>query len=205
MLRTAHEARIRPIEGFLLRRNRHEGPLPPRAVVTQVTFEPEVRDGLLAECSGLSGLIEWLDSIDRRPGLAELDHHLNGLEVNLPALKRCIGYADDGYQRNVIKKSKFYELVAVCWLPGQETPIHDHVGSDCAFLIVDGTSTETIHETNEEGHAYPINVRHYQPGEVCAAEEPDIHRVSNDTDSELVNLHIYTPPLHAYNIYAPAE
>jgi cysteine dioxygenase len=174
-------------------------------VVTQVTIEPDVRDGLLAECSGLSGLIEWLDSIERRPGLAELDHRLGGLEINLAALKECIGYADDGYQRNVIKKSKFYELVAVCWLPGQETPIHDHIGSDCAFLIVDGTSTETIHETNEEGLAYPITVRHYRPGEVCAAEEPDIHRVSNDTDSELVNLHIYTPPLHAYNIYAPAD
>jgi cysteine dioxygenase len=177
---------------------------PPRDVVTQVTIDPSVRDGLLAECPGLSGLVEWLDSIDRRPGLAELDHQLKDLKVNLAALKECIGYADDGYQRNVIKKSEFYELVAVCWLPGQETPIHDHVGSDCAFLIVDGISTETIYETNEEGLAYPITFRHYQPREVCAAEEPDIHRVSNDTDSELVNLHIYTPPLHAYNIYAPA-
>jgi len=179
---------------------------PPRpSMVTQVALEPEVRNELLSECSGLSGLVEWLDSIGRRPGLDELDMHLRSTEVNLAALKRCIGYADDGYQRNVVKNSEFYELVAICWTPGQETPIHDHVGSDCAFLIVDGVSTETIYETNEEGLAYPINVRHYQPGEVCAAEEPDIHRVSNDTDSELVNLHIYTPPLHAYNIYTPAE
>ena len=179
---------------------------PPRpSMVTQVALEPEVRNELLSECSGLSDLVEGLDSIDRRPGLDELDMHLRSTEVNLAALKRCIGYADDGYQRNVVKNSEFYELVAICWTPGQETPIHDHVGSDCAFLIVDGVSTETIYETNEEGLAYPINVRHYQPGEVCAAEEPDIHRVSNDTDSELVNLHIYTPPLHAYNIYTPAE
>ncbi len=205
MLRTERETRIYSIVKFLLRRNRHEEILLPRDVATQVKIEPEVREGLLVECSGLSGLVKWLDSIDRRPGLAELDHQLEGLEINLTALKECIGYADDGYQRNVIKKSEFYELVAVCWLPGQETPIHDHVGSDCAFLIVNGTSTETIYETNEEGLAYPITSRHYQPGEVCAAEEPDIHRVSNDTDSELVNLHIYTPPLHAYNIYAPAE
>ena len=98
---------------------------PPESVVTQVKIEPEVRDGLLAECSGLKGLIEWLDSIDRRPGLAELDHHLTGLDVNLPALKRCIGYADDGYQRNVIKRSEHYELVDSCWIPVQETPIHD--------------------------------------------------------------------------------
>ena len=174
-------------------------------MVTQVAIDPQVRDNLLCECPGLAGLVEWLDAIDRRPGLEELDNHLSDLEVNLGALKACIGYADDGHQRNVIKKSEHYELVAICWTPGQHTPIHDHVGSDCAFLIVDGVSTETIYETDEEGLARPINVRHYQPGEVCAAEEPDIHRVSNDTDSELVNLHVYTPPLHAYNIYAPAE
>ena len=179
---------------------------PPRpSMVTQVALEPKVRNELLSECSGLSGLVEWLDSIGRRPGLDELDMHLRSTEVNLAALKGCIGYADDGYQRNVVKNSEFYELVAICWTPGQETPIHDHVGSDCAFLIVDGVATETIYETNEEGLAYPINARHYQSLEVCAAEEPDIHRVSNDTDSERVNLHIFTPPLYAYNIYAPAE
>lgn len=185
--------------------NRHEVYPVSRNVVTQVAIDPEVRDNLLSECSGLTGLVDWLDSIDRRPGLKELDNHLSNLEVNLAALKGCIGYADDGYQRNVIKKSEHYELVAICWTPGQDTPIHDHVGSDCAFLIVDGVSTETIYETDNQGLARPINTRHYQPGEVCAAEEPDIHRVSNDTDSELVNLHVYTPPLHAYKIYAPAE
>ena len=185
--------------------NRHEVYPVSRNVVTQVAIDPEVRDNLLSECSGLSGLVDWLDSIARRPGLKELDNHLSNLEVNLAALKGCIGYADDGYQRNVIKKSEHYELVAICWTPGQATPIHDHVGSDCAFLIVDGVSTETIYETDNQGLARPINTRHYQPGEVCAAEEPDIHRVSNDTDSELVNLHVYTPPLHAYKIYAPAE
>ncbi len=174
-------------------------------MVTQVAIDPEVRDNLLSECPGLSGLVCWLDSINRRPGLDELDGQLTEIEVNLEALRACIGYADDGYQRNVIKKSEHYELVAICWTPGQQTPIHDHVGSDCAFLIVDGVSTETIYEADEEGRARPINIRHYQPGEVCAAEEPDIHRVSNDSESELVNLHVYTPPLHAYNIYAPAE
>ena len=123
------------------------------------------------------------------------------MDINLDALRDCIGYADDGYQRNVIKKTEFYELVAICWTPGQNTPIHDHVGSDCAFLIADGVSTETIYQLNDEGLAYPVEVRTYQPGEVCAAEEPDIHRVSNDSDSELINVHVYTPPLHAYSLY----
>ena len=102
-------------------------------MVTQVDLEPPVRDELLSRCTGLSGLIEWLDEIDRRPGLDELDHRLRGTSINLEALRNCIGSADVDYQRNFIKKSEFYELVANTWKPGQSTPIHDHVGSDCAF------------------------------------------------------------------------
>ena len=182
--------------------NNPNHPSPP--MVVQVELDTEVRDNLLSECSGLSGLVDWLDIIDRRPGLSELDVQLKNMEVNLDALRECIGYTDNGYQRNVIKRTEFYELVAICWTPGQDTPIHDHVGSDCAFLIADGVSTETIYKLNDEGLAYPVEVRTYQPGEVCAAEEPDIHRVSNDSDSELINVHVYTPPLHAYSLYEPA-
>ena len=174
-------------------------------MVVQVELDTEVRDNLLSECSGLSGLVDWLDTIDRRPGLSELEVQLKNMEVNLDALRECIGYTDNGYQRNVIKRTEFYELVAICWTPGQDTPIHDHVGSDCAFLIADGVSTETIYQLNDEGLAYPVEVRTYQPGEVCAAEEPDIHRVSNDSDSELINVHVYTPPLHAYSLYEPVS
>ena len=174
-------------------------------MVTQAPLSEQSRYTLLSQCESLRGLTEWLDGIDRRPGLDELDARLSSLEVNVDALEDCIGYSEDGYQRNVIKKNEHYELVAICWTPGQDTPIHDHTGSDCAFLIVSGVSTETVYETNSEGLAYPVTDRKYVPGEVCAADEPDIHRVSNNENTNLINLHVYTPPLSEYRIYAPAE
>jgi cysteine dioxygenase len=69
---------------------------------------------------------------------------------------------------------------------------------------VEGTSTETIYELNDEQLAVATNVRHYAPGEVCAANEPDIHRISNDTDGNLINFHVYTPPLSGFGIYDAA-
>ena len=112
-----------------------------RCVAKQVVMHSGARNRLLCECSGISELVIWLDSLDRRPGLDELESKLISMEVNIPVLKECIGYAEDGYQRNVIKKTEHYELVAICWTTGQLTPIHDHVGSDCAFKIIDGVST----------------------------------------------------------------
>ncbi|MGY8703124.1 MAG: hypothetical protein ACKVGY_02190, partial [Candidatus Poseidoniales archaeon] len=37
------------------------------------------------------------------------------------------------------------------------------------------------------------------------ADEPDIHRVSNAGNLGLVELHVYTPPLGAYNVYLPVN
>ena len=183
----------------------HEHSLIGIDVVTQAPLPHEARTELLSQCQGIRGLVDWLDGINRRPGLDELDSRLSGLEINMDALEQCIGYSNDGYQRNVIKKNEYYELVAICWTPGQDTPIHDHVGSDCAFLIVSGVSTETVYKTNGDGLAAPVSTRRYQPGEVCAADEPDIHRVSNDEDTNLINLHVYTPPLSGFNFYSPVE
>ena len=73
-----------------------------RYVVEQVALDSEVRSRLLSECDGISNLVDWLDSINRRPGLSEFDSKLSSIEVNISALKQCIGYAEDGYQRNVI-------------------------------------------------------------------------------------------------------
>jgi cysteine dioxygenase len=171
-------------------------------MVTQVVLSQEMREELLSNCSEMDNFVNWLDSLDRRPGLDELAIKLSNLRPNSTALEKCVGYAKDGYQRHIVKKNDHYELVTICWKPGQKTPIHDHVGSDCAFLIISGISTETIYEINQNGLVFPTNSIIRKSGEVCAAEEQDIHTVSNDGDSGLVELHVYTPPLGEYNVYS---
>lgn len=175
-------------------------------MVSVETLGNEGREDLISCCKGIADMIAWLDSLDGRPGLEELGNHLHSLPINLDALKKHISYTDDdGYQRNIIKKTEHYEMVAITWKAGQDTPIHDHVGSDCAFLIVEGTSTETIYSLNEDGLAVPIEVRTYQSGDICASNEPDIHRISNEGDTNLINFHVYTPPLSGFGIYNSAD
>jgi len=159
---------------------------------------------LFSECEGMRDIVAWLDEQNSRPGLTELDAHLSSLNVNLEGLKKHIHYAERGYQRNIIKKTEHYEIVAITWRTGQGTDIHDHIGSDCAFLIVEGTATETIYELSDNNLAKPIGVRCYGLGDVCTANEPDIHRISNETDKNLINIHIYMPPLSEFSIYDAA-
>ncbi len=155
---------------------------------------------LVTNSPSLNGFLVWLDGLNQRPTLKILEEKLLDLEINMSTLTKFLGYTDDGYQRNVVKKTEHYELVLICWKPGQKTPIHDHKGSDCAFLILEGVSTESVYK-NKEGKLEVSGIRKYAPGEVCAAEEPDIHMISNDEEINLVNLHLYSPPLKDFTIY----
>ena len=171
------------------------------APVSQIMLDEQSLADLTECCENTKGLIRWLDSLERRPGLKELNEKLESMQVDIEALKRNIRFVEKGYQRNVLKKNEHYELVAICWRPEQETQIHDHVGSDCAFLILEGVSTETVYTPNGENLVQEQLKREYSPGEVCAAEEQDIHKVSNETGGDLINLHVYTPPLSGFKIY----
>ena len=134
-------------------------------VATQVPLSEETRSELFSKCDGIRKLTSWLDGIDRRPGLDELDSRLSNLEINVEALEDCIGYSQGQYQRNVIKKTDHYELVAI--VGNQPRYPHPcHVGSDCAFYSVRSLYRDSLRAT-KEGLATAISQRRYLPGEVC--------------------------------------
>ena len=168
-------------------------------------INPEIVADLRAADPELDSLMIWLDEQTPRPGLDNLGKRLAGISIDVNGLRTCISSNQEMYCRNILARTDSYELIAILWNPGQDTPIHDHQGSDCAFVILDGLSTETIYELDDSGHAVPVSNRVYHPGEVCAADEPDIHRISNDTDGELLNLHVYAPPLGGFRIFEAAE
>ena len=153
-----------------------------------------------------------------RPLLDHLDHlEASGESADLGTLARLLEqlglgrtdlqdaclFADERYQRNMIRRTSGYELVCLCWRSGQRTPIHDHFGSACAFVVVEGIATETRFERTPSGLICPAWTRHHEPGYVCASAEADIHQVANSgpPGTELITLHCYTPPLREFNVY----
>ena len=87
-----------------------------------------------------------------------------------------------------------FSIVALVWLPGQETPVHDHV-SWCVVGVHRGEEHETIYEL-AGGEADPhlvITGRTISPaGSVAALVPPgDIHHVENGGEAVAVSLHIY--------------
>jgi predicted metal-dependent enzyme (double-stranded beta helix superfamily) len=83
-----------------------------------------------------------------------------------------------------------FSLVALVWLPGQQTPIHDHL-CWCVVGVHEGDEEERRYRL--EGDRLVTTERLVNPrGSVSVALPPgDIHLVRNAGDELAVSLHVY--------------
>lgn len=145
----------------------------------------------------LAELIGYLDSLSARADLAVLEKLLGRVQVTRADIAAACTFGVNGYRRNTISRSDWYELLALCWRSSHCTPIHDHKGSSCAFKVVEGTGTEIRFTTTPSGLVCPVATNQMSPGYICAARDADIHQVANmqAQGTDLITLHIYSPPI----------
>ena len=145
---------------------------------------------------GLVRLIHYMDGISNAADLAKVEELLRAANVEREDMVQACKFNEVNYARNLLAKSKWYELWVICWRGGQSSPIHDHLGSACGVRIVDGIATETAFEETSCGLVRPISSKEFCKNEVCVTTESDIHVITNEQpDTDLITLHLYTPPL----------
>jgi 3-mercaptopropionate dioxygenase len=84
-----------------------------------------------------------------------------------------------------------FSLVALVWLPGQATAIHDHL-SWCVVGVHEGAEHETRYRLTADDHLVESGTAVAFPGDVAGLLPPgDIHRVHNVGDSTAISLHVY--------------
>jgi predicted metal-dependent enzyme (double-stranded beta helix superfamily) len=85
-----------------------------------------------------------------------------------------------------------FSIVAMVWLPGQVTPIHDHV-TWCVSGVLQGVEYEEIFALRRGGTALAEVARNANgTGDVSGFAPPgDIHRVRNHGDGVAISMHIY--------------
>jgi 3-mercaptopropionate dioxygenase len=85
-----------------------------------------------------------------------------------------------------------FSIVAMVWLPGQVTPVHDHVAW-CVFGVLQGAENEELFTLSGDrrslvraGSAQNVT------GQVSGFAPPgDIHRVRNTGRGVTISLHVY--------------
>ena len=149
---------------------------------------------------GLEALVDSLDRAVRDAGTPSAAVWAVG-----EALRPCLGDpallprdhvvgGATAYRQHVlhVAPDAAFSLVALVWLPGQETPVHDHL-TWCVVGVHQGAEDETRYEFTPDGEQLRETVRvHAGVGDVAGLLPPgDIHRVRNGTDDVTVSLHVY--------------
>lgn len=97
-----------------------------------------------------------------------------------------------GYRQRVlyVDEDGAYSLVALVWMAGQATPIHDHL-CWCVVGVHQGEESETRYRL-DDGHLVETERVINPTGSVAGLVPPgDIHRVSNAGGDVAISLHVY--------------
>ncbi|MGH9327658.1 MAG: cysteine dioxygenase [Terriglobia bacterium] len=142
--------------------------------------------------------------------------HQNVLEflrrnrVELESLSPYLYFAQEHYTRNLIQRTPLFDLLAICWEPGQQSPIHNHCNQSCwmamAFGRVQVHNFKLIQKNPTTGFCELASSIHYlidaeNPQEVDPVEP--IHLVANPRSfgSRAITLHIYSKPYDTCEVY----
>jgi len=149
--------------------------------------------------------------------------YMSDSQLELEDLERYTSWKDGGYARNLIYKNDLFEVLALCWDIGQESPIHNHSGQLGWAMIQKGTLSITNYRLAGCDALYADGS---QP-DVCAAncharveevsriavagvgaiakvnERLTIHKISNlrSFGERAVSLHVYSFPYDSCIIY----
>ena len=103
------------------------------------------------------------------------------------------------YRQHVlyVEPSARFSLVALVWLPGQQTPIHDHT-TWCVAGTYRGCEQETSYQP-ENSTLKPVATNFHPVGAVTALAPPgDIHRVLNCGSELAISIHVYGTDVAAH-------
>lgn len=135
-----------------------------------------------------------------------------------------VGYREDKYARHSIFRTELFDMVLLCWKPGQVSPVHNHQGNLGWVRVLRGRMEETHWQApewvvagvpmpdaagefdiDEEGVGHGIRLRkgdHFVhlagPGVASVDRERPIHQLGNPRrhadDEPAISLHVYSRP-----------
>lgn len=151
----------------------------------------------------LKNFIEQLDLLAQKEfptdGILEL---FRKNPLSMEDFKSYIFYKKEFYTRNLIHASKDYELLLLCWSPGQKSPVHGHEGQKCWMRVEQGSLEFTNYVDYQENGVQKFKITNKQVGTSGFVDGPAyIHGVANATSEPAISLHLYAKPFHQCDVF----
>ncbi len=104
----------------------------------------------------------------------------------------------DKFATNLVymPKDEVFSVNGVVWLPGQTTPIHDHLTWALVGLY-DGEERESIYRRTDDGlnpkvaQVQKVSEKINKKGHITVLGKAGIHRIDNISDKSSMSMHVY--------------
>jgi cysteine dioxygenase type I len=143
-----------------------------------------------------------------------LRRFLEQTPVDATSLDPYLNWSRQHYTRNLIDRTKLYELMAICWEVGQASSVHNHRDQNCWMAVPIGRlhveNFHLVHQDLQGGHCKlePLNTVEMNIAHPCAVDPADpVHRVINppEFNQRAVSLHVYSRPFDTCVVYSPEQ
>lgn len=148
-----------------------------------------------SEITSIQQLLNKLDGVE--------DHRVfnkiaENIKIEPSAFTPYAIWNQDYYSRICIHRTAEYELLLLCWEPGQSTAIHCHNSQECWMLLIEGALTEcqfnrdiekveeTLLSTDKRSH---MN------------DDMGFHSIVNHSNQRAMTLHLYAKPIDRCRVY----
>ncbi len=133
-----------------------------------------------------------------------------------------VSFSDDHYARNLVCRTPAFELLVLCWKPGQASTIHDHAGSLNVTRLYLGELTSRTFRRRDGGRGVtkvggaasgelprgPVELIDEQVlagAGAATVDRGEIHQLANQSEAGLVTVHLYALPLTDIVVYSRTE
>lgn len=130
--------------------------------------------------------------------------YLNDTLIEPSSLDTFVSFGPTRYARNLVHKSKQFEILVVCWKVGQGAPVHGHEGERCWARVERGRLCFANYREVSEDPLVVEPVGEPVDGGPGHLDGPaDIHAVKNPEDSgeDAASLHVYSFPFDECDVY----
>lgn len=145
---------------------------------------------------------ELVEALHAGPGS---DGYLGILRrVDIPATEFAdmCRFNEKHYTRTCITRTEDFELLLICYEPGQRTSIHDYDTEEAWVYPVEGAIVEERFELDPEGELSLLQTSILEKGEFShLAHGHSIHRYTNASAARACTLNLYAKPLLKWKVY----
>jgi cysteine dioxygenase len=113
-------------------------------------------------------------------------------------------WSEKHHTRVCIEYNERFELILICWQPGQKTAIHDHNSEECWMYFVQGEFEEVIY--NQENNQLIHQETKYASAKTVTymTDFIGVHSLHNVGVERGLSLHLYAKPITSCNIFKPS-